>query len=300
VFKGATDPFEAEAWVNRMEKLFTTMGCIDDQRVTFAAFMLEGEADVWWTEEQRLLCGTSRQITWEVFLETFYEHYFPASTREQLESEFLRFTQGNKTVTQYEVRFTELVRYAPHIIVDGPGKCRRFLKGLRGDIRSRLIPLMLRDYHNLVERAKVVERDCERTREVREMKRARETPTVQRGDQDFRGQSRGQHFQKGTGQGHIGHNVNGPIYGHTKRDANGSLGPVGKPAGNDNGRTFGTFTEGVSDVCHRCGRSHHGRQCPMTTGACFHCGQIGHFARDCTQRTGTFGSKSDGGQVKKQ
>jgi hypothetical protein len=85
VFKGTTDPFEAEAWVKRMEKLFTTMGCTDDRRVTFAAFMLEGEANVWWTEEQRLLCGTSRQITWEVFLETFYEHYFPASTREQLE-----------------------------------------------------------------------------------------------------------------------------------------------------------------------------------------------------------------------
>ena len=132
------------------------------------------------------------------------------------------------------------------------------------------------------------------------MKRARETPSVQRGDQDFRGQSRGQHFQEGTGQDHIRHNVNGPTYGHTKRDANGSLGLVGKPAGSDNGRTFGTFTEGVTDVCHRCSKSHHGRQCPMTTGACFHCGQIGHFARDCTQHTGTFGSKPNGGQVKKQ
>ena len=99
MFKGTTDPFEAEAWVKKMEKLFTTMGCTDHRRVTFATFILEGEADVWWTEEQRLLCGTSTQITLEVFLETFYEHYFPASTREQIESEFLKFTQENKTVT---------------------------------------------------------------------------------------------------------------------------------------------------------------------------------------------------------
>ena len=60
MFKGTTNPFEAEAWVKKMEKLFTTMGCIDDRRVTFATFMLEGKAGVWWTEEQRLLCGTSR------------------------------------------------------------------------------------------------------------------------------------------------------------------------------------------------------------------------------------------------
>ena len=85
------------------------------------------------------------------------------------------------------MRFTELVPYAPHIAVFGPSKCRRFLKGLKGDIRSRLIPLMLRDYHELVKRAKMVERDCERTQEVREMKKAREAPSIQRGDQDFRG-----------------------------------------------------------------------------------------------------------------
>ena len=67
------------------------------------------------------------------------------------------------------------------------------------------------------------------------MKRAREAPSVQRGDQDFRGQSKGQHFQKGIRQGHIGHNVSGPTYGHAKRDANGGLGPLGKPAGSVNG-----------------------------------------------------------------
>ncbi len=44
VFKGTTDPFEVEAWVKKMEKLFTTMGCTDNRHVTFVAFMLEGEA----------------------------------------------------------------------------------------------------------------------------------------------------------------------------------------------------------------------------------------------------------------
>ena len=101
VFRPTTNPFKAEEWIKKMENIFITIGCIGDQRVTFATFMLEGEeANRWWAYEQRLLHEAGTQVTWEAFSKAFYEHYFPNSIRDQLESKFLKLIQGSKTVNR--------------------------------------------------------------------------------------------------------------------------------------------------------------------------------------------------------
>ncbi|RVW16032.1 Transposon Tf2-12 polyprotein [Vitis vinifera] len=53
-FSGAIDPTEVEAWILKMEKFFGVIDCSEEQKASYAAFMLNKEADHWWQEEKAL------------------------------------------------------------------------------------------------------------------------------------------------------------------------------------------------------------------------------------------------------
>ena len=44
-FRGAFDPDKADEWVKAMEKLFSVLDCTDHQKVAFATYMLEADAE---------------------------------------------------------------------------------------------------------------------------------------------------------------------------------------------------------------------------------------------------------------
>lgn len=145
-FKRSTDPIEAEAWVKQIHKIFGVINCSEAQKVPFATFMLEGEADYWWDMTKRILKndnGSGEFITWEMFLEAFYGKYFLVTVRFRNEAEFHRLIQGNEIVANYEAKFTELSRFFPHAVVDEPTRARKFLDGLKLSIKSKLAPFML-------------------------------------------------------------------------------------------------------------------------------------------------------------
>ncbi|RVW32567.1 Transposon Ty3-I Gag-Pol polyprotein [Vitis vinifera] len=54
-FSGATDPTEAEAWILKMEKFFGVIDCSEEQKASYAAFILDKEADHWWQVVDRAL-----------------------------------------------------------------------------------------------------------------------------------------------------------------------------------------------------------------------------------------------------
>jgi hypothetical protein len=45
-----------------------------------------------------------------------------------------------------KAKFTELARFAPHLIKGDSKKVKKFLPGLRLPIRSKLVPLLLNSY----------------------------------------------------------------------------------------------------------------------------------------------------------
>jgi len=47
-FRGESDRIQAEGWIRQIEKILCVMECTESQKVTFATFMLQGEAKHWW------------------------------------------------------------------------------------------------------------------------------------------------------------------------------------------------------------------------------------------------------------
>ena len=47
-FSGNFDPDGAKLWLEEIETIFEAMGCLEEHKVSYATFMLAGEARNWW------------------------------------------------------------------------------------------------------------------------------------------------------------------------------------------------------------------------------------------------------------
>ena len=79
-FFGTLDPTKAETWILKIEKFFDVIDCSEEQKASYATFMLDKEADHWWCMTKRLL-EDHGLIVWRQFKEAFYKKYFPDSVR---------------------------------------------------------------------------------------------------------------------------------------------------------------------------------------------------------------------------
>ena len=68
-----------------------------------------------------------KQRTWSTFLEEFRKKFIPEVTKEKREEEFMYLKQRAMTVTQYELQFTRLSKYAPELVNTEVKRRRRFL-----------------------------------------------------------------------------------------------------------------------------------------------------------------------------
>ncbi|XP_028058061.1 uncharacterized protein LOC114261934 [Camellia sinensis] len=144
---------KAEAWVLGIEKLFKVFPCTEAQKVQLAAFTLEDEARRWLMLTRTIHLG----LTWDRFLELFYDKYFPKSMQDKKVTEFETLRQGNKTVAEYEAQFAELARFAPHMVDTDYKKACKFEGGLRSAILDKVNMLKLPTYVDVLERAVIAE-----------------------------------------------------------------------------------------------------------------------------------------------
>ena len=80
-------------------------------------------------------------LDWPEFDNAFVERFMPESLRDAKAPEFelLKQTEG-MLVLDYDTRFNQLARYAPHIVVTDNMKAKRFANGLR-EYLFRAVPL---------------------------------------------------------------------------------------------------------------------------------------------------------------
>ena len=100
-------------------------------------------------------------LTWAQFKGAFFEKYFPQCVRDRKVTEFERLRQGAMSVAEYETKFTELARYAPHMVDIEYKKARKFEGGLNVAILDRINVLKLPNYVNVLDRALMAESNIE-------------------------------------------------------------------------------------------------------------------------------------------
>ncbi|MQM13840.1 hypothetical protein Taro_046765, partial [Colocasia esculenta] len=130
-FKGESQPLLAESWMREVENIIWAIRCAEEDNK---------RADVWWASMLRTRYEDGAiEATWAEFTRLFKAKFIPEHIQDKMEQEFLCLTQKSIAVLEYEARFSELSKYAPHIVADKCRKAKKFVMGLKPSLRSRLV-----------------------------------------------------------------------------------------------------------------------------------------------------------------
>jgi hypothetical protein len=161
LFDGTQGPIVAEAWITDIVLLHETLGCTDEQKVSYTGLRLTDEAARWWKSKKGLLgieLGYGVAIPWDKFVEEFNGRFFPRAQRQIRAIEFQNLVQGTMTVEQYSSRFIELARFGLNLIPDEESKEERFENCLNPRVKERVMCHEIRNFVKLVHITSITER----------------------------------------------------------------------------------------------------------------------------------------------
>ena len=131
---------------------------------------MEDRAKDWWDSVERRY---SDGISWDQFQKEFTYRFFPQSHKDSKIEEFFKLEQKNMLVSEYEKKFSKLVRLVPYIHVDEVLKCKRFLSGLQHRIRVHFSVVPQNRFGDLVEAAMRVDQSTTAMYQSRQESRVR-------------------------------------------------------------------------------------------------------------------------------
>ena len=62
-FTSKAYPVEADAWLRKCEKIFKVMNVEDEQKLLFAAYLLNGDAEYWWAGMQQQMENSEQPVS---------------------------------------------------------------------------------------------------------------------------------------------------------------------------------------------------------------------------------------------
>lgn len=240
--------------------------CPNEIKVTYASYLLLGDAEYWWKGTRKMIEANNQDVTWEVFRTNFLDKYFPRSARTSKEQEFLLLKQGEMTIDEYAAKFESLSKPFRFFQdqIDEDWLCERFEGGLRFSIKESVLPLEISQFQPLVEKCRKIER-------MKESGLNRN---------NVGGPSRWKHPSQGSNQ--KGKSPQKKPYSRPSNNNRNqqSYRPVAYAFGG--GQTKNQPQDNTRR-CFKCGKTYHlENTCPVKGLVCYQCGEAGHMARDCS------------------
>ncbi|KAA3485117.1 Gag-Pol polyprotein [Gossypium australe] len=174
---------------------------------------------------------------------------------------------GNTTVSEYEREFVRLSKYAREWVPIEVDMCKHFEEDLNEDIKLLIGILELREFVVLADRAHKAE---ELSREKKEEREA------QISGKRFIGQSQSSVSKKSKEY----HDHSTTFTGYSEKEWGSQR---------SNPRSSSSSVNSVGSVgnpkskCKYCNNFHFG-ECRLRSGACYRCGSLDHFLKDCSEK----------------
>jgi len=131
----------------------------NDNQVKVDKIQLKDMARTWWLAEEARL---EKSISWDQFSKGFYERFFPATTQEEIEEQFIRLQQWNRSVDEYAAELLRLSRFAPYTVANEEKRASSFQQELKVDIQMLLIHYQLKSYSQVLTIARDLEQGLEK------------------------------------------------------------------------------------------------------------------------------------------
>jgi hypothetical protein len=106
-------------------------------KAEYASHQLLGPAGVWWSHHRSTL-PMNAQVTWDQFKSAFRGHYIPPGLMAIKHTEFMKLTQGTKSLNEYLKAFNNLSRYATEFMDTNAKKIASFKRGLSPKLMKTL------------------------------------------------------------------------------------------------------------------------------------------------------------------
>ncbi|GFZ02656.1 hypothetical protein Acr_15g0012640 [Actinidia rufa] len=181
-FKGEPDPLVAEDWLEQVTRVLDTILVTEkDLRVLFASYQLQGNALQWWKTMEEVVAKK-----WEPFKKAFLDQYFTDTAKEALRMKFINLVQGSMTVTQYEVKFTSLSRFAKAFVSTEEEKAKQFMRGLKPSISNKIAGNLIKVYSTMISATAAIEEILNETRKIQNPKSQREGTSNQSDGRSFK------------------------------------------------------------------------------------------------------------------
>ncbi|KAL5560704.1 hypothetical protein UlMin_036915 [Ulmus minor] len=133
-----------DIWLDNLVLEFNLQDIPQEYRVDFATYLLRDAAREWW-DTMRVAYDVPN-MQWQTFEQLFREYYIPIAYTQLKAKEFYRLEQGDMTVMEYHVKFTELSKYAPGAVANPLEKIAKFEEGLRPKIREACASNIFTDF----------------------------------------------------------------------------------------------------------------------------------------------------------